>query len=195
MASQNEAKGRALALIEAEEKKLDEELAALSSQLDFMVQQANEFESEQKKSVAMKAEMAAIETEIEYAAKFNEDKAKEADASNTDLQSALLSLEEAKKAVEESNALKLENVLVETDVLTPANVRKVEAIKEKENLAIEVVALQKSVELTRNTKVDACLFMISAQYFHFKIKNPLIKHLPSLILLILCAVIALKSIQ
>lgn len=39
------------------------------------------------------------------------------------------------------------------------------------------------------------LFMISAQYFHFKIKNPLIKHLPSLILLILCAVIALKSIQ
>ncbi len=39
------------------------------------------------------------------------------------------------------------------------------------------------------------LFMISAQYFHFKIKNPLIKHLPSLILLILCAVIGLKSIQ
>jgi len=39
------------------------------------------------------------------------------------------------------------------------------------------------------------LFMISAQYFHFKIKNQLIKHLPSLILLILCAVIALKSIQ
>ena len=30
------------------------------------------------------------------------------------------------------------------------------------------------------------LFMIGAQYFHFKIKNPFIKHLPSLILLILC---------
>jgi len=39
------------------------------------------------------------------------------------------------------------------------------------------------------------MFMISAQYFHFKIKNPFIKHLPSLILLILCAVIALGSIQ
>jgi len=39
------------------------------------------------------------------------------------------------------------------------------------------------------------LFMISAQYFHFKIKNPFIKHLPSLILLILCAIIGLKSIQ
>ena len=39
------------------------------------------------------------------------------------------------------------------------------------------------------------LFMISAQYFHFKIKNPFIKHLPSLILLILCAVIGLRSIQ
>ena len=39
------------------------------------------------------------------------------------------------------------------------------------------------------------LFMISAQYFHFKIKNPFIKHLPSLLLLILCAIIALGSIQ
>lgn len=37
-----------------------------------------------------------------------------------------------------------------------------------------------------------CL-MISAQYFHFKIKNPLIKHLPSLILLILCAFIVFNS--
>jgi hypothetical protein len=37
------------------------------------------------------------------------------------------------------------------------------------------------------------LFMIAAQYFHFKIKNPFIKHLPSLILLILCAVIAIGS--
>ncbi len=39
------------------------------------------------------------------------------------------------------------------------------------------------------------IFMIAAQYFHFKIKNPFIKHLPSLILLILSAIIALGSIQ
>ena|SRR5210317_1671748 len=38
------------------------------------------------------------------------------------------------------------------------------------------------------------LLMIGAQYFHFKISNPFIKHLPSLILLILCAVIAYSSI-
>ena len=30
------------------------------------------------------------------------------------------------------------------------------------------------------------MLMIAAQYFHFKIKNPFIKHLPSLILFILC---------
>jgi len=36
--------------------------------------------------------------------------------------------------------------------------------------------------------------MIGAQYFHFKVNNPFIKHLPSLILLILCAVIAYSSI-
>lgn len=39
------------------------------------------------------------------------------------------------------------------------------------------------------------LFMISAQYFHFKIKNPFIKHLPSIILLILSAIIAISSIK
>lgn len=39
------------------------------------------------------------------------------------------------------------------------------------------------------------LFMVAAQYFHFKIKNPFIKHLPSLVLLILCAFIALVSMN
>lgn len=39
------------------------------------------------------------------------------------------------------------------------------------------------------------LFMLAAQYFHFKIKNPLIKHLPSLIFLILCIFIALVSMK
>ena len=39
------------------------------------------------------------------------------------------------------------------------------------------------------------LLMIAAQYFHFKIRNSFIKHLPSLILLILCAFLALESIQ
>jgi hypothetical protein len=37
------------------------------------------------------------------------------------------------------------------------------------------------------------LCMLAAQYFHFKIKNPFIKHLPSLILLILCVFITLVS--
>ena len=36
--------------------------------------------------------------------------------------------------------------------------------------------------------------MIGAQYFHFKVSNPFIKHLPSLILLILCAFVAYSSI-
>jgi hypothetical protein len=39
------------------------------------------------------------------------------------------------------------------------------------------------------------LMMVAAQYFHFKVSNPFIKRLPSLFLLILCAFIALESIQ
>lgn len=38
------------------------------------------------------------------------------------------------------------------------------------------------------------LLMISAQYFHFKISNPFIKHVPSLILLVLSAFIAYSSL-
>ena len=37
------------------------------------------------------------------------------------------------------------------------------------------------------------LLMVAAQFFHFKISNPLVKHLPSLILLLLCIFIALVS--
>jgi len=37
------------------------------------------------------------------------------------------------------------------------------------------------------------LFMLAAQYFHFKIKNSFIKHLPSLIFLFLCVFITLVS--
>lgn len=38
-------------------------------------------------------------------------------------------------------------------------------------------------------------FMVSAQFFHFKIKNTFIKHLPSLVLLILCGFIAYLSMS
>ena len=38
------------------------------------------------------------------------------------------------------------------------------------------------------------LLMVGAQYFHFKISNPLIKHLPSIILLVLSSFIAYFSI-
>ena len=37
--------------------------------------------------------------------------------------------------------------------------------------------------------------MLCAQYFHFKVKNPLIKYIPSLLLLILCLFIAYNSCQ
>ncbi|MDO9136550.1 MAG: DoxX family protein [Lutibacter sp.] len=37
--------------------------------------------------------------------------------------------------------------------------------------------------------------MVAAQYFHFKIKNPFIKHLPSLFLLILCVFLTIASME
>ncbi len=37
--------------------------------------------------------------------------------------------------------------------------------------------------------------MLSAQYFHFKVKNPIQKYLPSLFLLILCIFISLTALK
>ena len=39
------------------------------------------------------------------------------------------------------------------------------------------------------------LFMIAAQYFHFKMKNPFIKRLPSFLLLILCFFLTFASLK
>jgi hypothetical protein len=39
------------------------------------------------------------------------------------------------------------------------------------------------------------IFMISAQYFHFRAHNPFIRRVPSLIFLILCAFIAYTTIN
>lgn len=39
------------------------------------------------------------------------------------------------------------------------------------------------------------LLMLSAQYFHFKVKNPWMKRMPSLVLLILCLFIAAVSLN
>lgn len=39
------------------------------------------------------------------------------------------------------------------------------------------------------------LLMLAAQYFHYKIKNPLLKRLPSLILMILCVFLTLASLN
>ncbi len=36
-------------------------------------------------------------------------------------------------------------------------------------------------------------FMLSAQYFHFKVKNPFKQRIPSLVFLVLCVFIALQS--
>ena len=49
-------------------------------------------------------------------------------------------------------------------------------------------------ELVLIPAIIMSILMISAQYFHFKIKNPFVKHLPSLILLILCIMIAYSSL-
>ena len=98
LASINVTKQQDLAALEDDEKKIDKELAELAGQLDFLVKQTEQFEAEQKKSADMKVETEEIERNVAEVVSNKEDKTKEAEASNADLQSALASFEEATTA-------------------------------------------------------------------------------------------------
>ncbi|MFZ4545040.1 MAG: DoxX family protein [Saprospiraceae bacterium] len=50
-------------------------------------------------------------------------------------------------------------------------------------------------QLTLIPAIIMGLIMLAAQYFHFKIGNPFIKKLPSLLLFILCAMIVLVNVR
>ena len=148
--SVNEGKKQELALLTDEEKKLDKELAELSGQLDFLVKQAAEFEAEQKKSVDMEVEMENVQSDVAEVVSTKEGKSKEGLTSNADLQSAVSTFEEASTVVAKSVAEKEDNDKAMVDVLEPANARKVGAIKEKEKLAGDIVAMQKTIEEAQN---------------------------------------------
>jgi hypothetical protein len=51
------------------------------------------------------------------------------------------------------------------------------------------------VELIAFSSAFMGFFMIGAQYFHFKANNQLIKRLPSLLLLLLCAFLLVTSLE
>lgn len=154
LASLNESKQQQLAILEADEKKLDAELAALSGQLDFLIKQVTDFEAAQKKSNDMKIVIDEVRHDISELTLSKEVKLKDAEASNAVLENALMAFEEMSKRADEANALKRENDIATVDVFGPANARKADAIKEKEKLASKVVALQKTVETNQNVNQD-----------------------------------------
>ena len=65
----------------------------------------------------------------------------------------------------------------------------------KNSLATRLVAGIWFPSLVFGSSILMGVFMISAQYFHFKVNNPFKQRLPSLILLIACATLAYLSIQ
>lgn len=155
LASVNESKQQELAILEADEKRLDTELAALSGQLDFLIKQVADFEAAQSKSNDMKIVAEEVRREIDELSLSKETKSKDSEASAATLQSAMTAFEEMTRLADEATALKRENEATTVDILGPANARKSDAIREKEKLASKVVALQRAAETSQNTNNDA----------------------------------------
>lgn len=125
-------------LVHAEEKKLDQELAMLSGQLDFFTQNMAEYEAKQTRSDAIKAELEGVKSDV---VELNSKKAiavKVEEESSAALKEVEKSFKEAKEVYETIMSEKAEKEKIRDEAIKAAEVRRTNAMKEKEILAEKV---------------------------------------------------------
>ena len=154
LASLLEAKQQDQNLLNAQDKKLDAEMATLSGQIDSFLRELAEAESLIMKSVAINTEKEQVENEILELTSNKQTISQKAKALKKDLEAAISSLEEASNLAKELELEKLENDKEQVQILEPAMIRKAEAMKEKEKLAGEVANLHKNIIEMEDTRRD-----------------------------------------
>ncbi|KAL7454144.1 hypothetical protein ACHAWC_005780, partial [Mediolabrus comicus] len=135
LSARNDALQQELSLIQSEEKKLDEELAMLSGQLDFFTQNVAEYEAQQKRSDEIKKEMECVKSDIVEltSKKAMVDKARE--ESSAVLKEVDMAYNEAKDAYDTIMSQKAEKEKARNETIKAAEARKANAMKQKEILA------------------------------------------------------------
>ncbi len=151
-------KEQSLHTLQSEEKQLDDIEAPLSGQLDVMIDELAEAESQIQKGKRFEPALKEVQRETEQLqTEYQQLSNQEADAKK-ELEKATASLEVAKNLAREVVEEKNRNDREEAEVMEPAFSKKTNAIKEKEQLAEEAAETHRILqenEATNQTNLAA----------------------------------------
>jgi len=139
----NDAKAREVAALEAEERKLESELAALSAQYDFLHGQHSAFEGERARLYDVATEMEKTTEESTRLVQDRDAKAKVDEAKSSELEGAAAAFDGASEEAGDIAADREANDRDDVDVKAPALKRKADAVMGKEELSGELIEMQK----------------------------------------------------
>ena len=142
LTARNDAAQQQVSLVQAEQKKLAEELALLSGQLDFFTQNVSEYEAKQKRTDEIKAEMEGVKSDIVELISKKEIAVKDFEESSSERKEVEKSYDEAKLAYDTIMTEKKEKEKAKDAAIKEAEARKAIAMKEKENLAGKIAKCQ-----------------------------------------------------
>lgn len=155
LTARNDAAQQEVSLVQAEQKKLTEELALLSGQLDFFTQNVSEYEAKQKRSDEIKAEMEGVKSDIVELISKKAIASKDFEESSSDLKKVEKIYDEAKEAYDTIMSEKEQKEKARDDAIKEAEARKATAMKEKEILAGKIAKCQEETANQEGQGKDA----------------------------------------
>jgi len=142
LTARNDMAQQEVSLVQAEQKKLAEELALLSGQLDFFTQNVAEYETKQKRSDEIKAEMEGAKSDIVDLISKKAIVAKNLEESSSKLKEVEKSYDGAKEAYDTIMSGKDEKEKERGEATKTAEARRADAMKKKEILAGSIAKFQ-----------------------------------------------------
>mmetsp|Transcript_23531 Transcript_23531/g.36858 ORF Transcript_23531/g.36858 Transcript_23531/m.36858 type:complete len:582 (-) Transcript_23531:1285-3030(-) len=142
LTARNDMAQQEVSLVQAEQKKLAEELALLSGQLDFFTQNVAEYETKQKRSDEIKAEMEGAKSDIVDLISKKAIVAKNLEESSSELKEVEKSYDGAKEAYDTIMSGKDEKEKERGEATKTAEARRADAMKKKEILAGSIAKFQ-----------------------------------------------------
>lgn len=155
LTARNDAAQQEVSLVQAEQKKLAEELALLSGQLDFFTQNVAEYEAKQKRSDEIKAEMEGVKSDVVELISKKAIVAKNLEESSFELKEVEKSYDGAKEAYDTIMSQKDEKEKKRGEATKTAEARRADAMKEKEILAGKIAKFQEETANQEGQGKDA----------------------------------------
>eukprot|EP00573_Skeletonema_grethae_P009081 CAMPEP_0201696758 /NCGR_PEP_ID=MMETSP0578-20130828/8314_1 /ASSEMBLY_ACC=CAM_ASM_000663 /TAXON_ID=267565 /ORGANISM="Skeletonema grethea, Strain CCMP 1804" /LENGTH=583 /DNA_ID=CAMNT_0048182787 /DNA_START=48 /DNA_END=1799 /DNA_ORIENTATION=+ len=155
LTARNDAAQQEMSLVQAEQKKLAEELALLSGQLDFFTQNVAEYEAKQKRSDEIKAEMEGVKSDIVELISKQAIVTKNLEDSSSELKIVEKSYDGAKEAYDTIMSEKDGKEKERGEATKTAEARRADAMKGKEILAGKIAKFQEETANQEGQGKDA----------------------------------------